>query len=73
MHAENLVVNEGCNWHAIEDILELFPDANRVATLALVVEAVDAIDLAALVVPSQQEEVLLEFDFVRKQQDNRLK
>ena len=58
MHAENLVVDQGGNRHAVEHILELFPDADRVATLALVVETVDAVDLATLVVPSQQEEVL---------------
>mmetsp|Transcript_2704 Transcript_2704/g.3708 ORF Transcript_2704/g.3708 Transcript_2704/m.3708 type:complete len:226 (+) Transcript_2704:410-1087(+) len=72
MHAEDLVVDEGGDGHAVEHILELFPDADRVAALALVVEAVDAVDLAALVIAAQQEEVLLELYFVGQQQDDGL-
>lgn len=64
MHAEDLVVDESCNWHAVEDILEFFPDSDRIATLALVIEAIDAIDLTAFMVSAQQEKVLLELDFV---------
>jgi hypothetical protein len=52
MHAQDLVIYEGCNGHAVEDILEFFPDADRVSTLALVVEAIDTIDLTAFVVTS---------------------
>ncbi len=70
MHAQNLVVDQSSDWHAVEDILELFPDADGVPTLALVVEAVDSIDLATLVVASQEEEVLLELDLVGQEKDN---
>jgi hypothetical protein len=70
VHAENLVIDEGRNGHAIENILELFPDADWVAALALIVEAIDSIDLSALVVTAQQEEVLLEFDLVREQKND---
>ena len=73
VHAEDFVINQCCYGHAIEDVLELFPDANWVATLALVIETVDTVDLAALVVTSQQKEVLLELDLVGQQQDNGLK
>ena len=72
MHAEDLVINESGDGYAVEDILELLPNADRVATLALVVEAVYAIDLPALVVTSQQEKVLLELNLVGKQQNDRL-
>ena len=64
MHAEDLVVYESCNRHAVEDILEFFPDSDRIATLALIIEAIDAIDLTAFMVSAQQEKVLLELDFV---------
>ena len=70
VHAKNLVVDEGCDGHAVENILEFFPDADGVAALALVVEAVDAVDLTALVVAAQQEEVFLELDLVGEEQDN---
>ena len=72
MHAEDLVINESGDGYAVEDILELLPNADRVATLALVVEAVYAIDLPALVVTSQQEKVILELNLVGKQQNDRL-
>ena len=73
MHAEDLVVDQGRNRHAIEDVLELFPDANRVATLAFIIETIDTVDLTALVVASQEEEVLLKLDFVSEEQDDGLK
>ena len=50
VHAEDLVIDEGSDRHAVEDVLEFFPDADRVATFAFIVEAIDAIDLATLVV-----------------------
>ena len=64
MHAKDLVIDKTCNRKAVEDILELFPDADAVASLALVIEAIYTVDLAALVVSSEEEEVLLELDFV---------
>ncbi len=72
VHAEDFVVDESCNRHAVEHILKLFPDADAVAALALVVKPVDSVDLTALVVASQQEEVLLEFYLVCEQQNYRL-
>ena len=73
VHADNFVVDEGGNRHAVEAILELLPDADGVATLAFVVETIDTIDLTALVVASQEEEVLLKLDFVCEEQDDGLK
>jgi len=72
VHTEDLVVDQGGDRHAIEDVLEFFPDSDRVAALALVVEAVDTIDLATLVVASEEEEVLLELHFVGKKEDDGL-
>ena len=68
VHTEDLVVDKSGDWHAVEDILEFFPQTNRKPILALVIEAVNSIDLATLVIASQQEEVLLELDLVCKQQ-----
>ena len=73
MHTQDFVIDERSDRHAIEDILELFPHANRVAALALVVEAVDAVDLSTLVVTAQKEEVLLELDLICEEEDDSLK
>ena len=73
MHAEDFVVYERSDGHAVEDVLELLPNTNGVASLALIIKAIDAVDLSALVIAPQQEEVLLELHLVRQEQDDRLK
>lgn len=72
VHAEDLVVNQSCDGHAVEHVLELLPDSNAVSALALVVESVNTVDLSTLVVTSQQEKVFLEFDFVGQKEDDSL-
>ena len=64
MHAEDLVIDKRGNRHAVENVLKFFPDADGVATLALVVEAVNSVNLAAFVISAEEEEVLLVFNFV---------
>ena len=64
MHAENFLINQRSYWQAIEDIAEHAPESDRVAALALIVEAVDAVDLGALVIATQQEEILRVLYFV---------
>ena len=73
MHTQDLIIDESGDGHAVKDVLELFPDADGVAAFALVVETVDSIDLAALMISSQQEEVLLELDFVGQEENDCLK
>ena len=70
MHTQDLIIDESGDGHAVKDVLELFPDADGVAAFALVVETVDSIDLAAFVISSQQEEVLLELDFVGQEEND---
>ncbi len=53
-----LLVDEGRDWQAVEAVCERSPETDVVPPLALVIEAVDAIDGRALVVAAQQEEVL---------------
>ena len=53
MHAEDLVVDQGCNWKAVEDVLELLPDANAIPSLALVVEPIDSVDLTTFVISAE--------------------
>ena len=70
MHAKDLVIDEGCNWHAVEHVLELLPDTDTVSPLALIVEAIDPVDLSTLMITAQQEEILFELRFIGKEQDN---
>lgn len=58
----NLLVDESCHWQAVEAIREGAPQPDVVAPLALVIEAINAIDGSALVVATQQEEVLWVLD-----------
>ena len=72
MHAENLVVDQCSDWHAVENVLEFLPHAYGVATLALIIESVDTVDLSTLVVTSKKEEILLKLDFVCQEQNDGL-
>jgi len=44
MHAENFLVNQGSNGETVEAVGENLPQLDGVATLALIVEAIDSID-----------------------------
>lgn len=68
VHGENLLINDGSNGQAVEAVRESLPELDVVATLALVVEAVDAVDGSALVVSAKDKEVLWILDLVRKEQ-----
>ena len=66
MHAKNFFINQSCDWEAIETICENFPKLDAVATLALIVKSINAIDRGTLMVSSQKEEVFWVLDFVGK-------
>ena len=68
VHAEDLVVDDGGDGEAVEAVGEELPEADAEAALALVVEAVDAVDGGALVVAPEEEEVVRVPDLVRQQQ-----
>lgn len=72
MHGEDLLVDNGSNRQAVEAIGECLPQLDVVAALALIVEAVDAVDGSTLVVSSQDEEVLGVLDLVGEKQANGL-
>jgi len=73
MHAKNFIINKGSNGHTVKNILEFFPKADTVPIFTFIVETVNTVDLTALVVASEQEEVLLELDLVGQQQNDGLK
>lgn len=68
MHGEDFLVDNGCNWQAIEAIRKCLPQLDVVAPLALIVEAIDAVDGRALVVAAQDEKVLRVLDLVCEEQ-----
>ena len=66
MHAEDLFVDDRGKRQHVESVLEFLPHLNVVSALALVVEAVDAVDRRALVVAAQKKEVFRVLDLVRE-------
>ena len=72
MHSEDFLVDDGGDGQAVEAVGERLPQFDIVASLALVVEAIDAVDRCAFVVAAENEEVLRVLDLVCQQQANRL-
>mmetsp|Transcript_38082 Transcript_38082/g.81113 ORF Transcript_38082/g.81113 Transcript_38082/m.81113 type:complete len:204 (+) Transcript_38082:680-1291(+) len=68
MYAEDLLVHHSRKGKDIEHLLEFFPHLDVVAALALVIEAVDAVDGCTLVVTAEEEEILGVLDLVREKQ-----
>jgi hypothetical protein len=67
MHSEDLLVDDGSNRQAVEAVGEGLPQLDIISSLALVVEAVDAIDRGAFVVATEDEEVLGILDLICEQ------
>lgn len=67
MHGEDLLVDDSGDRKAVEAIRESLPQLDVVATLAFIVETVNAIDGRAFVISSQNEEVLGVLDLVCQQ------
>ena len=67
VHGEDLLINDGGDGQAVEAVGESLPKLDVVASLALVVETVDAVDGSALVVTAENEEVLGVLDLVCQQ------
>ena len=68
MHGEDLLVDDSGDRQAVEAIGKRLPKLDVVAALALVVEAVDAVDGGALVVASQDKKVLGILDLVGQEE-----
>ena len=68
MHRKDLLIDDSGDRQAVEAVRKCLPQLDVVASLAFVVETVDAVDRCALMVAAENEEVLRVFDLVRKQQ-----
>jgi hypothetical protein len=73
VHGEDLLVNDSGDRKAVEAVGESLPQLDVIATLALVVESIDAVDRGALVVTSEDEEVFGVLDLVGEEQADGLK
>ena len=72
MHAKDFFVDDGGDREAVETVGEGLPDFDVVAPLALIVEAIDAIDGCTLVVAPQNEEILRKLNLEGQEQAYRL-
>ena len=68
MHGEDLLVNDGSDWQAVETIGKGLPQLDVISSLAFVVETVDSVDRGALVVTAEDKEVFRVFDLVGQEQ-----
>jgi hypothetical protein len=68
VHGEDFLVDDSGDGQAVETVCEGLPQLDVVATLTLVVEAVDAVDRRTLVVAAEHEEVLGVLDLVCEEQ-----
>jgi hypothetical protein len=64
MHSEDLLVDDGSDWQAIETVRKCLPKLNIIATLALIVETINTVDRGAFVITSEDEKVFRVLDLV---------
>ena len=67
MHSKDFLIDDSGDRQAVEAVRERLPQLDVVPSLALIIEAVDAVDGRTLVVATQDEEVLRVFDLVREE------
>jgi hypothetical protein len=72
MDAENALRDNSSDGQAVEAVAEHTPDLDGVPALAFIVEAVESVDVGALMVTTQQVELVGEFDFVGEEKTNSL-
>ena len=68
VHGEDLLINDSGNGQAVEAVGKCLPKLDVVSSLALIVEAIDAVDRGAFVVAAEDEEVFRVLDLVGEQQ-----
>jgi hypothetical protein len=68
MHSEDLLIDDSGDGQTVEAVGKGLPQLDVVPTLALIVETIDTVDGGALVVASQDEEVLGVLDLVGQEE-----
>ena len=64
MHGENPLVNNRSNRKAVKAISKGLPKLDVISSLALVVEAINAVDAGRFVIAAQEKEIFRVFDLV---------
>lgn len=64
MHGEDLLVDNGRDWKAVEAVGERLPQLDIVTSLALIVKSIDSINGGTFVVAAKDEEVFWVLDLV---------
>ena len=72
MHADNPVVDQSGHWKTLETIRKCPPETNTVTRFALVIEAIDLVNVVGFMIASKEKEVVWIFYFVRKKEANTL-
>ena len=72
MHTDDSPLDQRAHREALKAVREQLPKTNIVSPLALVVEAVDLVDVVRFVVSSQKVEVLRVLHLIRQEQANAL-
>lgn len=70
VHAKYFFVNDGGGREAVEAVGECFPKFDSKASLAFIIESVDAVDGSTLVISTEDEEVFRVLDLVGEEQAN---
>jgi hypothetical protein len=68
VHGEDLLIDDSRNGETVEAVRESLPQLNVVPPLALIVETIDTVDGGALVVTTENEEVLGVLDLVSQKE-----
>jgi hypothetical protein len=72
VHAEDFLINKGCDGEAVEAVSESLPQLDVIAALAFIIESINTVDRCALMVATKQEEVLWVLNFVGQEQTHGL-
>lgn len=73
VHREDLLINNSCDWQAIEAIGERLPKLDVVSSFTLVVESIDTVNRSTFMVTTEDEEILGVFDLVCEEKANGFK
>lgn len=68
VHTNDFIVDNSGAGQTIKSVAKLLPHFHRKAATTLIVESVNAIDAGALVIASEQKEILRILDLVGKEQ-----
>ena len=72
VHGKNLLVDDSGDGKAVEAVGKGLPQFDIVATLAFIIETIDAVDRGTLMVTSENEEILRVLNLVGKKKADSL-